>query len=184
MSQGFVNNSGLALPLAVASGGTGQTASTGTGAVVLTASPTITTPNIVGTSTNNNASAGSVGEFTSSVIAAASAVSMTTNTAMDVTSISLTAGDWDVYGNVGLATASVAATLYLGWISTTSASAPDQSLYNSQNAATAIVTAGNGLQVPFKRISISGTTTVYLSAFGTFAGTASSCGGIFARRVR
>lgn len=46
MSQGFTNNStnSIPLPLAVSSGGTGVTTSTGTGSVVLSNSPTLVTP--------------------------------------------------------------------------------------------------------------------------------------------
>ncbi|MGF6309478.1 hypothetical protein ABIB82_003924 [Bradyrhizobium sp. i1.8.4] len=56
------------------------------------------------TNTNNNASAGNVGEFISSNVASGSAVALTTGTAADVTSISLTAGDWDVEGMVTFTT--------------------------------------------------------------------------------
>jgi len=60
-----------------------------------------TTGGILGTTTNNNASAGYVGEFVSSEVLIGSAVSISANTATDLTSISLTAGDWDVWANVG-----------------------------------------------------------------------------------
>lgn len=71
---------------------------TGTGANVFGTSPTITTPNIVGTVTNNNASAGSVGELLEG------SVTTDTNTGatgvfFDATTITLTAGDWDVWGS-------------------------------------------------------------------------------------
>ena len=51
------------------------------------------TGGIVGTTTNNNAAAGCVGEYVSSAIEYASRVSLTTSTPANVTSISLTAGD-------------------------------------------------------------------------------------------
>jgi len=140
-----------------------------------------TPPVTLGTKTNDNAVAGNVGEEIQSVVAAASAVSLTTNTAANVTSISLTKGDWIVWGNVGLATASVASTLFLAWISSTSATAPDQSLYNS---FTGTLPAGCGLQAPYKRFKLTTTTTVYLSTFSTFAGTATACGFISATRIR
>ena len=62
MTQGFVNAQNITLPLAVSQGGTGVTTSTGTGSVVLSNSPTITTPKIaqVNDVTNNTPSAGLV----------------------------------------------------------------------------------------------------------------------------
>ena len=53
---------------------------------------------LAGVTTNSNAAAGIVGEYISSSIASGSAVSLTTGVSANVTSISLTAGDWEVYG--------------------------------------------------------------------------------------
>ena len=50
----------------------------------------------VGTTTNNNAAAGDVGQMITATVAAGAAVSISTGAAANVTSISLTAGDWDV----------------------------------------------------------------------------------------
>lgn len=141
-----------------------------------------TTGGIVGTTTNNNADAGKVGEFVTSQILSSSAVSLVTNTAKDITSISLTAGDWDVYANVNLTY--TGSTSYLaGWVSTTSATGPDSAL-----VVQASILGGTnawGAVVPFYRVSVNGTTTVYLQGFATFTtGAVSGSGGIFARRVR
>src|SRR6266436_3159933 len=89
------------------------TTETGTGVVVFGTSPTITTPNVVGTVTNDNAAAGSVGEYVESNIAFASATSLTSNTAKTITSISLTAGDWDVSGSVGFSAAGSASITFV-----------------------------------------------------------------------
>lgn len=70
---------------------------TGSGANVFGTSPTITTPNIVGVTNGSNAAAGSVGEY---VTASPTGISLTTGTTINLTSISLTAGDWDVSGAV------------------------------------------------------------------------------------
>jgi len=48
------------------------------------------------TTTNDSATAGNVGEYVESVIVTGSSTALTTATAKTVTSISLTAGDWDV----------------------------------------------------------------------------------------
>ena len=177
----------------------GLSGSTGTVNFVGSTSPTLVTPTIgaatatsitfspttggiVGTTTNDNAGAGKVGEFITSNVASASAVSFSNTVARDITSISLTAGDWDVNGNVGFIEAGGSAQQYLCWISSTSATLPDNSLYNNI-AVTA--STGGGLQCPYFRASLSGTTTIYLSAEAVFAtGTVKGCGSIFARRVR
>src|SRR5690349_16625741 len=53
---------------------------------------------LAGTATNDDAAAGKIGEYIESEVLSGSAVSLTTNTAANITSISLTAGDWDVWG--------------------------------------------------------------------------------------
>lgn len=173
---------------------------TGSGGIALATSPSLTTPTIgaasatsitfssttgiVGTTTNNNAAAGSVGEYISSVISAASAVPLTTVTAANVTSLSLTAGDWDVFGNVTISSSATGLLNGYGWISLTSATLPDASLVSGSYVSPA-VTAQIAVSVPFVRVSIASTTTVYLSAVSQFGvGTASACGGIYARRSR
>ena len=175
---------------------------TGTGNVVRQTSPTLITPNlgvasansltfsstsgIIGTTTNDNAAAGSVGQLISSIIAAGSAVSIGDNLAHNVTSISLTAGDWDVWGNVGVIFSTDGQGL-AGWVSSTSATVPDASLYNYLNLAGGGTLLGpfTGTSVPEQRFSLSASTTVYLSVSAGFAsGSASAYGGLYARRVR
>lgn len=139
-----------------------------------------TTKGIVGTATNNNASAGYVGEFVSSVIPLASAVSFTNAADKNLTSISLGAGDWDVYGNIDfVSTSSTAMNAYI-WISATSASIPDSSLRSFVYSAVSEV-SGNA---PYFRASLSTTTTIYLSGRIGSAGTLTGNGAIYARRVR
>lgn len=56
------------------------------------------TNGIVGTTTNNNANAGSIGELIFSNVPIGSTVALTNATATNITSITLPAGDWDLYG--------------------------------------------------------------------------------------
>lgn len=133
----------------------------------------------LGTATNNNATAGYVGELVTSNIPAASAVSLTTVTDVNVTTISVTAGDWDIYGNVSVIGSAVTSAAW--WTSLTSATLPDASLYNYAIGITAVGCSGN---TPLLRVSVAATTTVYLSCRGIFASTATACGSIFARRRR
>jgi len=130
-------------------------------ATSLTFSPT--TNGIVGTTTNDSASAGYVGEF---VTSNASGVSITTTaTAQNITSISLTAGDWDVWGGLQINPNGGSMTIILGCISITSATL-SSSYNNILLQGTSLLTTG--LAVPYQRISLSGTTTVYLVAQASF----------------
>jgi hypothetical protein len=148
--------------------------------------PSITfnsTSGIIGTTTNNNAAAGSVGELISSTILATSGVGILNITSTNLTSISLTAGDWDVWGNIYF-TWSASGTASIVWTSTTSATPPDASLQNAVQLNTG--TMGNcGLSAPYRRLSLAGTTTVYITGYTVFSsGTCGMAGGIYARRVR
>jgi hypothetical protein len=138
-----------------------------------------------GTTAGGNAVAGYVGELISSVIPLASAVSIGTATTVNLTSISLTAGDWDVAGNVNFIASGVTLAIALCWVSATSATLPDASLYNGYNSNLALnqTFASN---TPFFRASLSATTTIYISGRIVTAagGTVTMCGGIYARRVR
>ncbi len=157
--------------------------STGSGIAVRNTAPTINQANIVGVTNGSNATAGSVGEFISSVIPNASSVSISSNSGSNVTSISLTAGEWLVWGNVNFKGLGSVINQMIAWVSTTSATLPDTSLYNNY-VSTALLT-NTGIQAPYVRISVSGTTTVYLSCFlGNTSGSGTANGGIYARRVR
>jgi hypothetical protein len=140
---------------------------------------------ILGTGTNDSASAGYVGEYVSSNIPNASATSLSNGTAKNVTSISLTAGDWDIFGNIFFSGIGITNPSYYAWTSITSATLPDNSLLSYSSTVIAVTAIAAGLTCPFLRVSIASTTTVYLSAQANFsAGTATACGSIFARRRR
>ena len=148
-----------------------------------------TTTGIVGTTTNNNAAAGSVGEMISSVIASGSSVSLTTATEANITSITLTAGDWDIWGNLfftpGATTNLVDA---LGGISATTVTLPlSDSLMKVNYGAAGVVIGSGGLghAVPGFRVSLAAGATYYLVGYATFSvSTVVSNGAIYARRVR
>jgi len=124
--------------------------------------------------------AGFVGELIQSVINSASSVTFTSATINNLTSISLTAGDWDLWGNInwtGTTTSSADV-----WISTTSLTAPDRSLINGIFG----VPTGTslGLSAPNMTLQLSSTTTVYLSGAVIGTGTLAGAGGLYARRRR
>lgn len=166
--------------------GTAPTAAvTWTGAQVFSGGATIK-----GTATNNSASAGYVGEVISSTIASASAVSLTTATPANVTSISLTAGDWEVSGTVIRALgATTSVTQLITSISTTSATASSATAgdgsFQILSTAANVMAANTSQVVPPIRISVASTTTIYLVASDTFTvSTDAVFGTLRARRVR
>lgn len=157
---------------------------------ILSATQTWTAPNtfnggIVGTATNDNATAGNIGEYVSSLVASGSAVSLTTATSANVTSMSLTAGDWDVEGMVNYSETTATVTARSAGTTSTSATVPTDGSegYNGNQSIT--TSEINTITVSRKRFSLSGTTTVYLVASATFsAGTVAAFGNITARRIR
>jgi hypothetical protein len=126
--------------------------------------------------------AGFIGEQIRSAIAAVSGVTLTTATAANVTSISLTAGIWDVTGVVmfnGVVTGTSQGAS-VGTVSATVGTQGDN--YITGNGASN--TIDNGLVVPAYRISLTSTTTVYLVGISVFtAGTQKAYGRISATRV-
>lgn len=146
------------------------------------------TNGIVGTTTNNNANAGSVGETITSTVLVGSAVALSTGVTANVTSISLTAGDWDVWGSVWTNPAgSTIQTLLTAATSTTSATVPTapNNGGSTQLPYTAATGAAIGAPVGSMRLSLSGTTTVFLVVNVNFsASTNAAYGFIGARRRR
>jgi hypothetical protein len=142
---------------------------------------------IAGTATNDNADAGVVGEFVSATLGAAPGTALTTSTAKNITSISLTAGDWDVSGRVGMYNATAATwTALHGGISTVSATLANEDYYIDQPDGVSASLWNFQLTVPQVRISIASTTTVYLVTLPVFTGGTGivGFGSISARRVR
>lgn len=139
----------------------------------------------LGTATNDNATAGNIGETLTSFLAAGSAASLTTATPANVLSISLTAGDWDVGGNLNLSLAGATATQFSAGIGTTSATIPSDGSEVYDGHPTTTLTSKTTLTPSSRRISLSATTTVYLVGSATFsAGTVGAFGGVWARRRR
>lgn len=143
---------------------------------------------ILGTTTNDNAQAGSIGEYLSSNIASPGA-GLASATNLNVTSIPLTAGDWEAWGTVGFVIAgTTTASSLQGWINTVSATQP---VTDSGNGAFAIfsdhVTGNSGPTMPVgrTRISLAAAGTAFLSVRANFAiSTISAFGFLAVRRMR
>lgn len=139
----------------------------------------ITVKTDVGITGATNATAGNLGEV---ITATGSAVAITTATQTNVTSISLTAGDWLVYGMVkSNPAAGTTVTEVAGGVSTTTATLP--TIYAATGTGGA--TIATGPTVPCTRINVSGTTTVYLVARIAYAvSTCTVSGTISGVRIR
>lgn len=210
-STGFLKRTGagtysfIADPLPVVNGGTGIASGTSggipyfsgatsiassallaAGQVVVgggsgAAPATIANGQLPATTTNDNAAAGKVGEYVASTVAAASAVSLSNGVPANLTTISLTAGDWDVFGNVNFIPTGTA-TAFESAVNSSSASFPDES---QRFEVTGSLTSNYGAPCPMVRFSLSSPATVYLVAYAVFgSGTVTCCGQLLARRVR
>lgn len=187
--------SGTANQIAVATGTTTPVLSI-TSPVVLPGAATVTgnltfsptTAGIVGTTTNNNTAAGNVGEYVESVVG--STAFPTTSVYGDLTSISLTAGDWDVSANfLFLRNGCSINDMEIG-ISTVSGNS-SAGLVAGNNDARYALTVGVttlsqlSLCIPVYRLSISSTTTVYFKFQGDYTvATPNGLGRLSARRMR
>ena len=145
------------------------------------------TAGIVGTTTNDNANAGSVGEYIVSNVLSTSPITLTNVNTVTITSISLTAGDWDVSGFVGLGSSAA-----LSWIVFTcafNAGSANASATSQQNqflpSSTVVYTYSQITPMQTTRFSLTSTTTIYFAAYGYYSGgTGNVFGQIRARRVR
>ncbi len=136
---------------------------------------------IQGITSGSNAPAGYKGEIISAAVLAASGVAMTNNTARNITSISLTAGNWYVLGVVSLASGTSNMTQSISWCSLTSATLPDNSIRSGQSSA---ATSQFNLPTAPLIVNTSSTITCYLSGYAAFAsGSVSGSGYIVAVRI-
>lgn len=153
------------------------------GPAIATSISFTSTTGIIGTTTNNNAAAGSVGEAIFGQVLAASAITLTSTVLANLITLSLTSGDWDIYGNAFFFNAGTLSAVVAS-ISLSSATNPDQSLIGAINPFTALMT-NTGLTAPTQRISLATTTNVYLVVDAVFAtGSTTCCGTMLARRAR
>jgi hypothetical protein len=136
-----------------------------------------------GTATNDSAAAGQVGEYVTA--SQLTNVALTTVTVRNVTTISLTAGDWDVAGNVDVIFSSAGSEGIAAISTTTGAFSNSNYDGSAQVTTTTQGLAALVLATGPTRISVAATTTVYLVARAAFtAGTCNAQGTIRARRVR
>lgn len=148
---------------------------------------TLTAGQLPGTATNDNASAGNVGEE-SDTTASGTSTSLTTVTPANLVSVSLTAGDWDVSTNCVFAGGATTNVVYIqcgaNSISATTPSEPYNTTQVLNVVPFATVTRLTATP-PIRRFSLASTTTVYLVANVNFSVSTLTGGGlIHARRAR
>lgn len=121
---------------------------------------------VEGTNSNTTPAASSVGNFQSSNVPVGSAVAAASNSAVDVTSLSLGAGNWLIYGNVIVATGTGTMTSVNAWIGTASATEPTRPNSGAQTFVQGVSVAGGSdfvISAGQKRISQAGIATHYLT---------------------
>ena len=147
---------------------------------------TITPGMIRGTTVGNNATAGSYGEYVSSV--AASVPPGASGVYINIASVSLTAGDWDVSGHgvftsatTGTGSNNLALSLFSGNTTTDQVVGDNQAYLPTNSTGFSL-----GGSIPAWRVSVNSTTIVYLKGALIYSvvGPAVWYGRISARRVR
>lgn len=152
----------------------------------------IVAANYVGTTTNNNAAAGSIGEYITSSVASSGAIVMNSGTPITTvsTGATVTAGDYDAQGTACYSTAiATSITVLEQGISTSNNTFSTLGSYTSDQFAAMVPLATGTNEIcrstPTVRISLSGTSTVFLVTRGVFTvSTLSSYGFLRLRRVR
>lgn len=144
------------------------------------------------TATNDNATAGNAGEYKSTVGTSGAPVTLVNNTGNNVVTLSLTAGDWDVWGTVYL-TPGAGTTIGSAQVgaSSTSATVPatagdfNSTYWGASGVIASSFPSSVTQEAPKVRISLSATTNVFLAVNANFSGGAlTTFGAIKARRAR
>ncbi len=128
-----------------------------------------------GVTDGSNAAAGEIGEY---LTATSGSVGLATTVWTNIISLPVPPGDWDLWGSIAL-TASGGANNLQGGITNVSGGGGQEVVLNGPT-----VTAFYGA-IPARRVSLTVTTTYYVTALMVFSsGTASAVGGLRARRRR
>lgn len=141
---------------------------------------------VLGTTTNDTAAVGRLGEYITSGVIAFTNVPLTTVVG-DLASISLTAGDWDISAVIAAFANGATVTAWAGGIGTTTGNSFGGSTEGDNRLFGALPTAATdmGIAIPPWRVSIAATTTYYLKIYAAYTvATPQASGRISARRVR
>lgn len=122
---------------------------------------------IKGTVTNDNAPTNAIGEYAQQT---ATGVSLTTGTPANVTSVSLAAGDYEVWGTVSFVGGAGCVPTALQCGSNTTSATFGGNGTSSLLQLTFGTASSNILPIPRQRFSLASTTTVFMVGQGTFTG--------------
>lgn len=126
-----------------------------------------------GVTDGSDAAAGKIGEY---LTASGGTVTLTNVVTANIVSLNLTAGDWDVSGDVAFSAGAGTRTFFLAGV------AGSQDTLIEATFPTAAMTIA--LTTAVHRFSVTATTTAWVTAQAGFTGTCSASGVIRARRVR
>jgi hypothetical protein len=122
--------------------------------------------------------------YVNSAVVSGSAVSLTTATAANVTSISVPAGTWFISGNINFSAASATVTGTSGGLSSTSATLPTDGTEVYSGVQVTLLSETDSVTLPPKQFVLGSTTTIYLVGKSTFsAGSVGAFGQITAVRA-
>lgn len=144
---------------------------------------------IPGTTTNDSAAAGNIGEYVESIVLQGAPLSLTSGVPINLTSISLSSGDWDIramgYFSPNAATVTTTAVASIGTVSATLDSTPGR--VTAVTIPAGGITGGSGYAFPIApyRFSLAVPMTIFFVVLAIFTvNIMSSFGIISARRIR
>ncbi|MDT0176858.1 hypothetical protein Q9R34_12515 [Enterobacter sp. BRE11] len=132
-----------------------------------------------GVTDGSSATAGEIGEALQNTTLTTSMVS---STAVNLSTISLTPGEWDVFGVVSIRPNSATLAQIIAGLSTSSAASP---VFPNRTVVSSSATLVQEFNTPIVRYNVTTSTTIYLVASAGFSsGTVTGDGYLKARRVR
>lgn len=133
------------------------------------------TPNTIlgihGTVLGDNVQTGGVGEYAE--VTESSASTLTSGVALNILTLPLAAGDWDVSGVAAIVGATTSTIIGV-----------TVNTFNKLGSSVQVFGAAGTLATPVVRVNVSTNTNVFLTAQSVFTGTATATGYLRARRVR
>lgn len=142
---------------------------------------------LAGTATNDSAAAGQIGQQIITTVVRSAPVSVSSTVSINIASVSLTAGDWDVTASICLGGATTGTAFAVGVTATTGTlpTSDNIGVTRADTASTSTINSDSCLTVANVRVSLSGTTVYYAVVNATFsAGSGIGFGRLSARRMR
>lgn len=138
-----------------------------------------------GVTNGSNALAGNIGEYIESLVAENTIGGWVNGVPKNITSISLTPGDWDVDGIFQFGNGPITGIEILGGTTLTSATFTSPTIYVASQGQTPAAGVDLRVTIPIRRFALMAITTIFLVArIGFSTGTPLAGGLLRARRVR